>query len=520
MISSISFAFMINYTSSRQLSIDQFKTPFQTKLNKNNRWVILSCVVPWDDLANLYHKSLCKDNGAATVDTRIIIGAMIIKHKLNLDDREAIIQISENPYMQYFLGLSEFTNEPVFDPSLFVSIRKRMDTLNYDELIALILKEDKDVVSIKSDKEDKDDNDNAGNSVVPISTPATATVTHKGTLKVDGTVAPQQIAYPTDVDLLNEARENSERIIDLLWKENLMDKKPRTYRQKARKEYLLFIKNKKKSKAGIRAQVRKQLNYTSRNLSSIDKIVTAQPEGKLRGILSSRDIKLLQVMHTLRDQQKHMLDNHTNRCEDRIVSIYQPHVRPMVRGKKAAPVEFGSKIIVSECDGYFYISHFGWNNYNEAQYLKTAVEQYERNFGYYPSTVLVDGAYGTRENRKMLEDLGIEFGGKKLGRPDKVSRTARQKRAWRRKLGKRNHVEGKIGNAKVANGMDKIKARLHDTSSAWVKFITIVFCLEQLARAGYFLPIIFVLICICIEMSGKLNYGKLKFDRLQFLPNP
>jgi hypothetical protein len=99
---------MIQYTSSSQLKIEAFKTPFELKLDSNNRWVKLSQLIPWDDMAGIYYKNLDSEKGRAALNARIAIGAMVIKHKLKLSDRETIATIQENPYMQYFLGLDQF----------------------------------------------------------------------------------------------------------------------------------------------------------------------------------------------------------------------------------------------------------------------------------------------------------------------------------------------------------------------------------------------------------------------------
>jgi IS5 family transposase len=56
----------------------------------------------------------------------LVIGAVIIKHKLCLSDEESVAQIQENPYLQYFVGLTGYQREAPFAPSLFVEIRKRM----------------------------------------------------------------------------------------------------------------------------------------------------------------------------------------------------------------------------------------------------------------------------------------------------------------------------------------------------------------------------------------------------------
>ena len=50
----------------------------------------------------------------------------------HLDDRETVVQVSDNINMQYFLGYPGFTNKTPFDASLFVEFRKRpgMENLN------------------------------------------------------------------------------------------------------------------------------------------------------------------------------------------------------------------------------------------------------------------------------------------------------------------------------------------------------------------------------------------------------
>jgi len=65
---------MIRYKSTRQMSIEEFKTPFQVKLDKENRWVKLGNSLPWDSLAGIYYRSLSSDLGAPSIDARIVIG--------------------------------------------------------------------------------------------------------------------------------------------------------------------------------------------------------------------------------------------------------------------------------------------------------------------------------------------------------------------------------------------------------------------------------------------------------------
>jgi len=116
-----------DYVSPNQLVLAGFESPFDLKLNPTNRWVVLAHLIPWDEICNLYLKFVpVGQTGRPPINPRIVLGSLIIKHMCNLDDRETVDQISENIYMQYFLGYPSFTNETPFDSSLFVEFRKRL----------------------------------------------------------------------------------------------------------------------------------------------------------------------------------------------------------------------------------------------------------------------------------------------------------------------------------------------------------------------------------------------------------
>jgi transposase, IS5 family len=336
------------YVSPNQLSLECFHTPFKQHLNKNNRWVVLADLIPWDEICNLYLKHVgVATTGRPAISPRVVIGSLIIKHMCNLDDRETVDQISENMYMQYFLGYSSFTAEAPFDASLFVEFRKRlgMDSLNAinEKIIALKTKmtDSKDATVIDDDVDDDKKNDSEGNS----------NISNKGRVIFDATACPQDIAYPTDLDLLSTARKKSEDLIDELYNPLLHEKKPRTYRQVARKRYLKTAQKKNKRRQETRKAIGSQLRFLKRNLSSINRLLNSYSTIPL----NPKDYKYLLVITMLYQQQKKMYDDKTHSVEDRIVSIHQPHVRPIVRGKTQAKVEFGSKIHVSIVDGISFL---------------------------------------------------------------------------------------------------------------------------------------------------------------------
>ena len=82
-----------------------------------------------------------------------------------------------------------------------------------------------------------------------------------------------------------------------------------------------------------------------------------------------------------------MYDQESHRISGRIVSIDQPRVRPIVRGKAGRPVEFGAKFTVSVVDGYVFLERLSWENYHEANDLIDHIERHRERFGYYPESV-------------------------------------------------------------------------------------------------------------------------------------
>lgn len=115
-------------------------------------------------------------------------------------------------------------------------------------------------------------------------------------------------------------------------------------------------------------------------------------------------------------QQKEMYDHERHTCADRICSLSQPHVRPIVREKRPNPVEFGQKLCLSVVDGYIYFEQTSWRNFNEVLELEAAVEDYYRKFGCYPQVVLAGKIYQTRANRQYRKARGIRLSAPPLGR--------------------------------------------------------------------------------------------------------
>ncbi len=493
---------MIRYTPSNQLSFELFKTPFDVALDANNRWVTFSQCIPWDALAELYSQGF-SHTGRPGKDPRLVIGAMIIKHKLCLSDEETVEQIQENPYLQYFVGFPAFTTQLPFVPSLFVDIRKRMDkTLfaNFEEEIIHVVEDKKSEAKQDDDEPPSTTASPKQNQDAEAIEPQISCVSeHKGKLILDATVAPQQIRFPTDISLLNEAREISEKIIDTLYPHSNLAKKPRTYRQRARKDFLALVKQRRPRAKVRRKAIRKQLNYLKRNLKHIESLwncvylPTASPCSLEQYHQAPKRLSLpllnkLWVIQLLYQQQQAMYDTKTQRHDDRIISIHQPHVRPIIRGKPNRSAEFGAKLNVSlNGDGIACLDEVRWDAFNEGQDLIQQVERYKKRHGHYPEVVLVDPIYGTRVNRKYLKEKQIRYGGKPLGRPKKVTETNKEQLRKEKQQRKEDYqqripIEGKFGQGKNGYGLNLIKAKTRKTSESWIAAIFFVMNLLVLAK--------------------------------------
>jgi len=448
---------MIKYTSPKQMIIPGFESELSLELLANNRWVQLSKIVPWDELVKGYIKSLVLNDGADGIPPRVAVGAVIIKHKLNISDREVVSMLQENPYMQYFLGLNSFDPKPLFDASVMVSFRKRMSNAAIDKVNQFIISEskEKDLKNRKKGKAEAKKN--------------------WGTLMMDATVADQYIKYPTDLDLLNECREWSEDIIDTIFPKTALTIKPRNYRKVARKRYLNVAKKKNKTTKEIRKCIRYQLNCLTRNFQSIDKMLDTIEIGGFP--LNRKQQKYLWVIREVHRQQQYMYDTRQNKCDDRIVSIHQPHVRPIVRGKAKHKVEFGAKLGISLNNGFARIDTLSWDAYNETGDLKAQVEAYHQIHGCWPEVVIVDAIYPTRDNRKWLKDNGIRISAKELGRPKE--KTQYQKNKEKKERNSRNQIEGKFGQGKNGNSLNKVRAKLRSTSESWIASIFLVMNLQR-----------------------------------------
>ena len=447
--------------SNGQISLSDFKQPVGMNLRENNRWVKKAQTIPWPEIEKRYAALFTNRKGNVAKPLRLALGACIIQAEYGYSDEETALQIQENPYLQYFCGYPGYDDEKLpFDPSLMVYFRKRLTPEVLGQINEMIVRDAKERQKKEDNSNDNDDSDahpgSSGNS---------------GTMIVDATCAPSNIRYPQDVSLLNEARENAEKLLDVLH-DPADGKKPRTYRKRARKDYLKYTRCRKHTAKTTRKAIGKQLSYLRRDLEAID--------GKLSmgNSLTVRQTKRLNTIRTIYEQQKYMYDNRTHSVPDRIVSVSQPFVRPIVRGKTGKPVEFGAKLDISVVDGWTRLECSSFDAYNEAGNLKAMAERFREREGHYPARILADKIYRNRDNLSYCKDHGIRLSGPALGRPKK-GETRNKVQDYKDEC-ERVEVERRFSLAKRKCGMGLVSAKLQETAAHVLAMSVLVLNLRKI----------------------------------------
>lgn len=460
------------YQPEPQIPLDEFYMAFGGRLSKCNRWVKLADMIPWDVVEKRYAEQFKSPVGNPAYPVRVAFGALIIKEKLKITDEETVEQIRENPYLQYFIGYKAYSEKQPFNSSTMVYFRIRLSADILKEINALIIER---AEKEKQKDEPKQEYDSSHDNDKPEAPPE-----NSGVLLMDASCIPEDIRYPHDVTLLDEARQKTEKIIDLMYaKADPSVNKPRTYRKKARKEFLRFIKNKKRNTRDFRKALKKQAQYVSRNLRIIKEM--AERTGLL--MLSRKQYRDLLVISEVVRQQMEMLGNNTRSIAGKLMSIWKPHVRSIARGKAKAMYEYGAKISLSLVGGYATVDRISWDNYNEVEDLQRVVSEYKARYGFYPAVVCADKIYRSRANLDFCKEHRIRLSGPKLGRPHADSRKKRETSLLEQKDERmRIPIEGKFGEGKRCYTLDRLSTKLEETSETSIMISFIVMNLQRFVR--------------------------------------
>jgi hypothetical protein len=395
--------------------------PFGGHLDERNRWLRISELIPWAEIEAEYLKSF-SPQGRPAKDAQLILGLLLLKHMTKLSDRELLVTVMENPYMQAFCGFHSMATTATLDASTLTQARKRLGpkfsragAVTYAVLIERGI------------------------------------IRRRGCWPMPG--RSREIKFPTDVGLLNDVRRWAVRTIKKL------GGKFRTRRRKAEKEFLSFSKTKRKTRKIIRKAKKAMLQYARRNLGQLEQLIKNIPD------IEKKVLEYLAVSKEILRQQAEMYKRKANRIANRIVSLFRPYVRPIKTGKQAKETEFGAKGALTYVGGFLFLDFWKHEAYNEADHVARHMGAYTERFGKLPPYFVADMKYGTRKNRTDLETLCVRPSFKPLGRKAK-----QRDDAWfKKKQKERNRIEGGFGHGKEHFGLARVRYKGEATSEVWVR---------------------------------------------------
>lgn len=414
-------------------SPDSYSTPKLYFFKSSELGRIHDCI-NWNDLVELLPKKKTLRGAPSWLAPKGFFGLMFLKHYTGLSDEKLLARFNTDWAMQLFCGVLLSDNESIKDNSFVSKVRKYLgDNVDMQTF---------QKVMISSWKKDIPD---------------------ENVVLMDATCYEVHIRFPTDVKILWESCQWlwGKQIPALCKRHSL--RLPRSKYKEQKLKTLSYSKLRKKAYRKTKARRNALLKLLLKGINAYQGLLD-----RLSGFhCKSRDVIAFKTIQVIYQQQQHHFNNPNSKIKDRIVSIYKPYIRPIVRGKENKSVEFGPKVHKMQIGGISLIEHVSYDAFNECKRLKTTVLKHKLIFGQC-SHLAADAIYATNENRKFCtsEEIVTNFVRKGRGKDDKATK---QIKALLNKE-RSTRLEGSFGNEKEHYSLKKIKARTQQTEMVWLYF--------------------------------------------------
>lgn len=419
---------------------DGLLAPF---LDSENELFKIAKALDWVRLSDKLSEFYSPNNGRPTKPTRLKIGLLVLRHLYKLSDKDTLKTLKENIYAQYLCNISLEGTKHCLNSSTLTYFRKQIG------LKGVKFIEEEVLASLKRAK-----------------------LLKNKILVCDTTVVPSDIAYPTDISLLEKVRAKAVGYLEKA--RQFTADTYRTYKRTARKVFVTYQKIRHHTIPTRRRVQRKILQFSKRN--------TAQLKNALEKISKKTDNFLNKTKEKLKEQflkqAQAFLATASNIVEqqkdiykrlpvkERIVSVHQPHLRPMVRGKYPVEVEFGPKILLNLKNNFLFLEHLSFENTSDSQLLDISLKGYQERFGSLPTQLAADRGFWSQENRQLAVDYGI----KKIAIENKGKSSYLKGKPFRERLRRlRCKIEAKISLAKRKYGLDCTRYRIPQGEEIWVR---------------------------------------------------
>ncbi len=425
---------------------DSMIAPF---LDKNHPLYKISQVIDWVSLSEKLGQFYCSDNGRPTKPSRLKTGLLILKHMYQISDTDTLDTLKTNIYAQYLcaVSLEQINSKKILCSSSLTKFRRQIGKTGVKIIEDEVLNCLKRAGLLKGKR-----------------------------LVCDTTVVPSNIAYPTDVSLLEKVRSKA---IELL--ERAKDfgvEQFRTYKRTAKKVYIQYqkirhhtVKSRRKAQKQIRQFAQRNIGQLKQAVEKIkntiretaDLVITSTDKAKKQ--FAEKTERFLDTASAIITQQKDVYKG--SPVQERIVSVHQPHIRPMVRGKYPVEVEFGPKILLNHKNGFLFLADLQFNNISDTRLLETAINRYRDTFGYLPTQLATDRGFWSKDNFKLAaEDFKIpKVAIQNKGKSDYLKNKPFKERLRRLRCA----IEAKISLAKRKYGLNRIRYSIPEGEEIWIR---------------------------------------------------
>ena len=415
---------------------DWFVVP---EVDENHELIKISKAIDWVSVSEKLSRFYCADNGRPAKPSRAEVGLLILKHLYRYSDAELADLIKRDIYAQYLCDVSLKEAKNFINPSTLSKFRKQAGIEGIKLIEQEVFKSLQRTKLLKGKK-----------------------------LVCDTTVVPCDIAYPTDVSLLNKVRQKAVQYLDTA--KQFGAKVFRTYKRTARKVFITYQKIRHHTKQSRRRAQRKLLQFSRRNITQLKEAVGTiiaaadTTASKTAEAFIKETQQFIDTASTILTQQKAVY--HGLPVKERIVSVHKPHIRPMVRGKYPVEVEFGPKILLNLKNKCLFLESLNFANVSDANLLGTAIDAYKERFGAYPSQLSTDRGFWSKENYLLAEEKNIS----KIAIENKGKTSYLKHKPFKERLRRlRCSIEAKISLAKRKYGLDRIHYHIASGEEMWIR---------------------------------------------------
>lgn len=402
-------------------------------LDENHELIKITKTINWVSLSEKIAKFYCPDNGRPTKPARAKVGLLILKHLYQLSDKDAVDLLKRDIYAQYLCDVSLKEAKNFLNPSSLTRLRKQIGV----EGIKLI--EQEVLNSLKRAK-----------------------LLRGRKLICDTTVVPSDIAYPTDVSLLEKVRQKALKYLEAA--KEFGARSYRTYKRTAKKVYLSYQKIRHHTVKSRKKTQKKLLQFSQRNIRQLKEALQQINNSKVKEQFLKEIKQFLDTTTKIITQQRDVYKGLP--VKERIVSIHKPDIRPMVRGKYPNEVEFGPKVLLNLKNKFLFLEDLSFSNVSDVYLLDTSIKGYQERFGSLPTQLSTDRGFWSPENYNLAQDYGIA----KIAIENKGKSSHLKGKPYRKRLRRlRCGIEAKISLAKRKFGLDRSRYSIPSGEEIWIR---------------------------------------------------